>query len=151
MTGGLGEKAKTFIHSIDSLDATQNQIPSQRSAIDDVKTYVNPKSFYVSKAGQTQGWTCPQGRCWIVSSAQVANNNRSAIATLSTNYVQAWKDSIVCADSAAARDKLRYSDALEHITKPLIIAPAETINLTDQAYQAGDTVYFSIRYYEVDV
>ena len=153
MGSGLGEKAKTFIHSIDSLDADRpKDVPvGKRSSIDDVLTYTTPKMMLHTAVVQTKGWTCPPGRAWIVTAAQVANNNRKAIATLSLNFIAAWKDSCVMADSTAARDVNRYSDALERVTRPVIVAPQQTINITDQAWQAGDTNTFTIWYYEVEV
>lgn len=143
---GLGEKAKTLLHSIDSLDADKGI--AEKNVIVALKYEPHTESGAV--AFQAKTWVVPKGRMWVITHAAVANSLRKARGRMniidSHSANAAWG-----VEGPEAYDLERYSDCLYYHTRPQYAHAGETIQIYEKMFQAGDSIYYSLRYYEVNL
>lgn len=147
MPPGLGEKAKTFLKSVDverpTIWDTANFIPGKTRTV-----------VYTTAGASFTLPTCPPNRMQLMVYAGIKNDKRCATAqlnlfakqdgkavTLKGNDAYSWS---VCTSNMSPA-------AIVGWTMPPIAVEGEAFQVADTSFQLGDTCVFYVRYFEVDV
>ena len=137
-----------IIHGIDKLDADRNSGAVEKGG--SVALIYEPHTESGSTTDASVGWIVPSGRMWVITHAALANHQRKARGRMNIIDSHSANAAWGC-DGPEALDIDRYSDCLYYHTRPQYAHPGETVRLFDGMRQAGDTLYYSLRYYEVAI
>lgn len=152
--GGLGEKAKTFIHSIDSLDAEKgvSDGSGQAATTDLIGLYdvKNRRQYYsgIITTG-SHGWgPVPKDTVWLIINCVATNDSRPCVGFFSM-LNNKWPKTMLYNYECTAAQTNYLVDILGTIPRPLIGCEGDQFSFVDRAAQAGDKDAVYMTYYEV--
>lgn len=151
--GGLGEKAKTLIHRIDTLDYTVPVVTEgDQSQLTSMWMY-RPENRHEKQDLNSVGYTTlgpvPQDRIWLVISAVVRNDKRAAWGAFTMAGTASSGIAGLYGQSFAALGANQYVEALQGSFRPIFMFTGDSMTLIDKAFQALDADTYRMTYYEV--
>lgn len=153
----LAEKLTTWLEGLIHIDVAGGMTLNVNPTVEDISAYMKPLRW---QSGATLGnsanflgniYAPNNGRTRLITCVTVYNNNRAAIPIIWFNTGDPNVGLMPYPESSAARDKACYTSAMQHTPMPLVMPPGTGLQIRDNAYQAGDTCYFNVIYYEVNV
>ena len=160
MPPGLGEKAKSFIHSIDTMDSTRGHIhggtgPGVTPTVWDWQLYTYPEfrrqKSYSDPSTQTSD-IVPKDRVWVVINWMCQNANRTCKAAASLgNTRHPGTDKVHYFPHEQSNGAGCYVDMLKGMKFPLIMTWGDYLSGVDVAYQVGDGNFWRLSYFELEV
>lgn len=85
-----------------------------------------------------------------IIAVNVANNNRPAIGHIWYYLPGTAPTARPFPEGNIARLANSYSNAMQYIYEPIILTSGDRLQIRDNAYQIGDTTYYTIFYYEYE-
>ena len=153
----IKKKLEDWLEGLIHIDVAGGLTLKVSPTVEDISAYQHPLRWQsgavAGNAANFLGSIMPpqNGRTKLITCITVYNNNRAAIPQVWCMTGEPSAGLVPYPESSAARDKLTYGNGMQHLPMPLVVPPNTGIQIRDNAYQAGDTVYFNVIYYEVDV
>lgn len=141
---------RSLIHGIDTQDVSKAEFLAAVSG--DAPLSLGPPRQWRSGAISNNNVTIPTlgDEMWIIMSATVENNQRGATGFATYLYLKESPGmSWLMPQQTAAAGAGKVGWCIDPQLYPLVLSPYCALTLGDYGRQAGDTLYYNIRYYVV--
>lgn len=138
-----------MIHGIDREDVGRDELKAALGITADVGSQTDNLRYDLQVVSNgTYTWTVPQGSMWEIFMASAANNNRFSHAY--AGFRAAGSNTLCHGGRSRSSDQNGSPmNAMEGWLKPIRLRQGAFFRIYDGGFQAGDSVEYSIAYYEV--